>query len=79
MAFDERAQLCANTGGTAEITVLQMDFQGRCETQVAKPGLSRYRKKNVMAFDERAQLCANTGGTAENSVLFRFHTEQDFF
>ncbi len=46
------------------ITVLQMDFQGRRERIVAKPGLSRYRKKNVIAFDEWA-LYANTGGTAE--------------
>lgn len=37
-------------GVSRMITVLQMDFQGRRELEVAKTGLSRYRKKNVIAF-----------------------------
>jgi len=44
------------SGGSRAAAVPQMDFQGRGEpaaAAVSRPGLSRYRKKNVMAFAER--------------------------
>ena len=62
------------------ITVLQMDFQGRRELEVAKTGLSRYRKKNVIAFAKWANLLPIQVVPQRKSVLFRsFNLEQDFF
>ena len=67
-------------GVSRMITVLQMDFQGRRELEVAKTGLSRYRKKNVIAFAKWANLLPIQVVPQRKSVLFRsFNLEQDFF